>query len=507
MEWQPILHKKPDSLSIVIKTFLFSAVLAYAVFANAQTYDFNANCTDAYNLIQSLRFNEAKVLIEKEKSGNPQNLIPYFLDNGIDFISIYISENETEFKTLAKNKDARLSKIKTGDPASPYYLYCQAEILIQWAFARLKFEEYVTAFSEVRKAFQLLEENDRKFPFFIANKKSLGMLHAIVGAIPDKYKWGVNMLGMEGTIEQGMFELESVIQYANTHTFIFQQESYLYYAFLSLYLQKDDVKAWNIVKDLNTKNNLLNTFCIASIGMRTGRNNEAIAALQNKPTGSQYYPFPFLDFLHGLALLRKLDPAADAYFHKFLQTFKGKNYIKEAYQKLAWSALLQNNKAKYTEYMQLCITKGDDIIDDDKQALMEAQRNKPPHVVLLKSRLLFDGGYYKEALKVLEGLNTDDFPDPKDKAEFTYRAARIYHASGNPEKAKGYYNSTIKNGESLPYYFAAGSALKLGEIFEKEGNYIKAKEYYNRCLNMKNEEYKTGLDSQAKAGLNRLKSK
>lgn len=485
----------------------FFVALLWTPIVFSQNFDFNTNCTNAYALIQSLRFDEAKKILITEKSAHPDNLVPVFLENTIDFITIYISEDEDRFDALEKNKSPRLEKIKTGDASSPYYLYFQAELNIQWAFARLKFEEYVSAFTEVRKAYLLLEENDRKFPFFIANKKSLGMLHAIVGAIPDKYKWGANMLGMDGTIEQGIFELESVIQYSKTNNFIFTQEAYLYYAFLALYLQKDDVKAWNMVKDLETKNNLLNTFCVASIGMRTGKNAEAIAVLNSKPTGNNFFPFPFLDFLQGLAYLRKLDPAAEIYFTKFINSFKGKNYIKEAYQKLAWNALLQGNKTRYTEYMKLCIAKGDDIIDDDKQALLEAESGHVPNIILLRSRLLFDGGYYKEALKNLEGYATDDFVEQRDKAEFTYRAGRIYHASGNPSQAKGFYLSTIKYGENIPQYYAASAALKLGEIYEKEGNVEKAKEYFNKCIAMKNEEYKTGLDSQAKAGLNRLKSK
>ncbi|MBC8048363.1 MAG: tetratricopeptide repeat protein [Fimbriimonadaceae bacterium] len=489
---------KKKIFSIILPVF-FSATISIA-----QQFDFNKRCVDAYNFIQALRFNEAKTLIAQEKNDNPGNLIPLFLDNYIDFISIYISEDEEEFETLEKNQQTRLVQLRKGDDDSPYYLYTQAELLIQWAFARLKFEEYVNAFTEVKKAYGLLEENQKKFPDFIANKKSLGMLHCLVGAIPDKYKWGANILGMDGTIQQGLNEMESIIAYSKTHKLIFTQETYLYYAFLSLYLQKDDVTAWNIVKDLDTKNNLINVFCVSSVAMRTGRNDIAISTLQNKPSGSNYLSYAYLDFMLGLAKMRKLDSDANYYFERFLKNFKGNNYIKEANQKLAWYYLINGNTAKYYEYMQIIKQKGEDIIDDDKQAWYEAENGKAPNVILLKSRLLFDGGYYKNALQLLEGKSTDSFSDVKDKTEFTYRAARIYHASGGIEKAKGFYAATIKNGETLTYYFAASAALQLGLIYEKEKNHEKAKIYFNICLNMDNEEYKTSLDSQAKAGLNRV---
>ncbi|MFN0276387.1 MAG: tetratricopeptide repeat protein, partial [Chitinophagales bacterium] len=483
---------------IIVPVFFFT------IHSAAQNFDFNQRCRDAYNLLQALRFNEANSILTQEKKDSPGNLIPLFLENYIDFMSIYISEDESLFDALEGNQQKRLVQLKKGDESSPYYLYTQAEILIQWAFARLKFGEYVNAFTEVKKAYSLLEQNQKKFPDFIANKKSMGLLHCLVGAIPDQYKWGTNILGMHGTIQQGLNEMKSIIEYSKTNDFIFTQETYLYYAFLSLYLQKDDATAWNIVKNLDTKNNLINTFCVSSVAMRTGRNDIAITTLQNRATGSHFFSYPYLDFMLGLAKLRKLDNDANMYFEKFLKNFKGSNYIKETYQKLAWHALLNGNSAKYSEYIYLAKQKGDDVIDDDKQAQYEAEQGRKPDVTLLKSRLLFDGGYYKDALKLLEGKSTDSFNDAKDKTEFTYRAARIYHASGDAEKAKGFYAATIKNGEALPYYFAASAALQLGMIYEKEKNIEKAKYYFNKCMNMENDEYKTSLDSQAKAGLNRV---
>jgi hypothetical protein len=472
--------------------------------AFTQHFDFNERCREAYNLVQALRFDEAKALLLKEKNENPGNLISIFVENYIDIISVYISEDESLFDALEANQQKRLVQLKKGDAASPYYLYTQAEVLIQWAFARLKFGEYLNAFTEVKKAYGLLEDNQKKFPGFIANKKSIGILHCLVGAIPDQYKWGANVMGMQGTIQQGLSEIRAIIDYSKTNDFIFIQETYLYYAFLSLYLQKDDATAWNIVKNLDTKTNLINTFSVSSIAMRTGRNDIAVNVLQNRPTGSQYFNYPYLDFMLGLAKLRKLDTDANVYFEKFIKSFQGKNYIKEAYQKLAWHALIHNNTSKYYEYMNLVKTKGDAVIDDDKQALYEAEQGKKPDVTLLKSRILFDGGYYKDALKLLEGKSVNDFSDAKDKTEFTYRAARIYHAGGDSEKAKGFYAATIKNGESLQYYFAASSALQLGLIYEKEKNNEKAKYYFKKCIDMPNTEYKTSLDSQAKAGLNRI---
>ncbi|MFT7589793.1 MAG: hypothetical protein ACI959_002013, partial [Limisphaerales bacterium] len=224
-----------------ITTFsLFLIGLCYSCVLSAQPgYDFNERCQQAYDLIFSLRLEEGKALLEEEKASNPDNLIPWYVENYIDFFVIYIDEDAKEFVEREKLKATRIDKIREGSNKEPWNRYCQAEIHLQWALSRLKFEEYLSAFREVRKAFKLLEENKRKFPDFSPNYKSLGLLHAIIGAIPDQYKWGVNIIGLNGTIEQGMSEMRIILQEAETVPFIFEQETWVYYTLMTLYLEND----------------------------------------------------------------------------------------------------------------------------------------------------------------------------------------------------------------------------------------------------------------------------
>jgi hypothetical protein len=116
--------------------------------------------------------------------------------------------------------------------------------------------------------------------------------------------------------------------------------------------------------------------------MRTGRNDIAIQTIQSRPTGAEYAQYQYLDFMLGLAKLRKLDYSAAGDFEKFIRNYKGKNYIKEAYQKLAWLSLIKGEKDKYWENMYYVKSRGDDLIDDDKQALYEAESGKMPNVTL-----------------------------------------------------------------------------------------------------------------------------
>jgi len=147
---------------------------------------------------------------------------------------------------------------------------------------------------------------------------------------------------------------------------------------------------------------------------------------------------------------------------------------------------------------------GSDDTEADRQAQNEAE-GSIPDVDLLKARLLFDGGYYERAIKILESKKPEDYRDFKEQLELIYRKARIYDELGQDQLAIPLYQKTITMGAEYPYYFAANSALCLGLLYEEKGEKEKAKYNFNQCIQMDDHEYRTSLNGKAKAGLERLK--
>ena len=101
-------------------------------------------------------------------------------------------------------------------------------------------------------------------------------------------------------------------------------------------------------------------------------------------------------------------------------------------------------------------------------------------------------------------LSEQSFTTTELQTEYLYRTGRIFHEWNKADSALIYYAKAIERGKDLKRYFAANSALETGEIYELRGNKEQAKQYYNMCLGFADHEYKTGIDSKAKAGLNRL---
>jgi len=480
-------------------------------------YNFNNNCKKAYSYSINLDFINAKQIIITEKNNYPENLIPYYLDNIIDFLSIICSENPDLFYTLKSNKQKRIELLEKGNTQSPYYRYCLAEVYLQWATARIIFDEYLTAAYEINKAYKLLKKNNELFPYFTPNLKSLGILHALIGSIPDDYKWIMSIIGFEGTIEQGVNQLAIVLKSSliNDSYKHLSAETLFYLAYVSLNLNNDRDDVINIIKFVESdktindfvKTSALVNFCVANMYLRTKYNSDkAIQILSDFNPCKNCFSFTYRYYANGLARLNRLDKNADAYFNIFLTENNGLNFIKSCYQKLAWHCLINNDTLGYYKNMGKVKTMGNNKSEDDIQALAEAESNEIPNIILLKARLLFDGGYYKRAIDV---LNTFDIKKPntsnKDILEYTYRRARIYHEYGDTTQAVFYYLKTIELGETDISYYAANACLNLGFIYEVQNNKDLAISYFKKAMSLNNTEYKYSINQKAKAGLNRIK--
>ena len=477
----------------------------FSLFAN---FDFNANCLRAYQNIFELKLTTAKALIANEKKVNPNNSIIPLLENYIDYFHLLTTESKADFDKLKENKSKRLDQVEGDDRSSPYYLYAQAEINLQWALIRGRYGEYFTAAREIKKANSLLQDNVKKFPGFHLNAKGLGVINAFLGNLPDGIlKSTLATFGIRGNLQTGMNMLDNLAENLPKSTYEpFYEEVIFYYVFVlndiahSPSAYQKTMKYTGRIAD----SSLLKAYLKASVCAKTGHNAEAIQILLNRPSGNYYESFPYLDLLLGKAMLNKLDYSATTYFNLFLQHNKGVNYIKDANLYLAWSSLLKGDTGAYSAFITKVKAAGYTYQEKDKQALNEA--NSPvPEVSLLKARLLFDGGYYSKGLEILSDKKETDYSVGRDRVEYYYRLGRINDELGKDGVALSNYQLAIDAGKMLKYYFAANAALQMGKIYEREKNYSKAKVSFNTAIQMKNHEYESSIETQAKAGLNRIK--
>ncbi len=468
-------------------------------------------CRQTYGQILSLRFAPARKLLKVEKQLYPENVYVDYLENYIDFLRVFIGENPVVFHDVGESFSIRYNRVKQLPDTSRYKNLLLANMNMQWAFARLKFGQYFSAAWELSRAYRMLTDNVDRFPGFVPNYITMGVLHVMIGLVPDKYGWMLKIISMKGGVEQGKAEIYSVLDntFKNPANAYLRDEALFYLGFIELNLSPDQKALDRLLVYLNQtkKENLLMDFLKVDIHMRYGQNDIALQQLNNLPQSPDYFPFYYLDYLKGACYLRKLEPdSATVFYRYFLKHFKGMNYVKDAWRKLAWAALLQNKPEKYRRLMDSVTVYGATEVGADKEALTEAASGIIPNVNLIRARLLFDGGYYTRAQTILDTMNVSRLTKD-ERTERLYRYARIAHRQKQIPMAKSGYRKTIALGRLSPGYFAANAALKLGEIYESEDSFTLAKSFYEECLSMNFDEYKNSIRGKAKEALSRIQEK
>lgn len=496
--------------NLTIRIFLlFWTYLSLTVSGYAQPkFDITPEVRSCYASALALNFESAHRELALLSKNDPDNLMRIYIADYIDFFTLFISEDRSLYHEKKSDQALRLDLLKNGPEESPWFRFTRAEVYLHRALLRIKFEEYLSAAADINRAFKLLKKNEVEFPEFGPTFKSIGLLRMGVGTIPDKYMWAVKLFSsLEGTIESGIENVERSIALGEKSNTLIQRETQYLYAQAMVHFENDPEKAWIYLNSigLEPETNILECFVLSNLAMRTGRNDLAIELLNAKPTGADSYEMPYLELMLGRAMLFRGDVHADIPFMNYIDSFDTENYIKEAYQKLAWNALLNNDLPEYRNLMDSCLIRGRAILDEDKHALKEAERGVVPNRDLLEIRLLFDGSYHDLALSKLSIINKSDL-NRDEILEYEYRKARIFHQMGRFDEATRHYIIAIQLGENSDFYYACNAALQTGIIYEQGGKPDEAGAFFNKCLAMHPVDYQSSLHQKAKAGLSRLKS-
>lgn len=481
-------------------------IAAFPVFGQKH-FDFNTVCVQAYQQALTLRIDGAQQLLNQEKQRNPNNLAPHFIENYIDFFILFLNEDARERANRIGNWKARLALMEQAPDSSPLKLFTKSIINLHWAVIEIKFGNRWAAGWAFRDAFKLARTNESKFPQFTPNLMITGPMQMAASTIPNGYKWLSNLLGIKGTMAQGQANIQQFLRSGDSWARLFMNEGIFYQCYMQFYLlnQPDQALQFIRTRRLDLVNNHLFTFMAANLSLNNKQSAQTQAIVKARNMGPEYLNTAIWDFELAYAKLNHLEADAGFYLERYLSRFKGKFYVKECWMKLATHYLLQNNMDQYQRCIRQVLTQGSLISDADKRALREAKSGKIPNLLLLKARLLNDGGYQQEALTLLAGKSSASFEKEEEKLEFMYRVARIYDDLDRIPEAMQAYQSTIQMGKHRTEYYAARSALQMGLLYEKRGDKARAIEFFNLCISMENHDFKDSLDQKAKAGIGRCK--
>lgn len=476
--------------------------------SKANDFDWNPVLQKAYTSLWKLRLQETRALLASQRNTSGVKL---YLQSYTDLIELMVTEDKANFEQFLDAQNLRIDLLDDFSDTSPEKQWIIAEMYLHLATAKLKFGHEVKGAWNLIKASKLLENNAKKFPNFIPQQKSLGLIHIMAGSLPQSFLWVAKLLGLKGSVKNGLQELKNVsknepryaieanVMYYLTHAYIL--------GFTPLILQ--DYEQFLEKND----ESLLIQFLGVTTYMKEGNSNQASVLLKkcdalNAQIG--YWAFPFVQYLHGEIEIQKGSyTLASRYYQVFLQQYKGFNFIKDTYYKLFLCLWLSNEDSKSVNYLEKVKTQGSAIVEADQSALRFAEKfnvsvKNEAHKKLMKLRLAFDGGYYQKSKELMTELKENQFGSNTEKAEYNYRKGRVYQKLHETTLAEEYFERAIVLSQNASLSYGALSCLQLGYIFQESGQKVKAKYYFEKVLTYSKHEYKNSADNKAKAALNTL---
>jgi tetratricopeptide (TPR) repeat protein len=466
--------------------------------------EFNENCRLAYRQILRADFKTADKLMAQERKTNPENAMTDYLQNMQNCIEVMIHENKVNYLNYKDKKAYFVSKLEKENK-TPLRNFLLAETHLQWAFAKVRMGDYFSAVLDFNRAYGLANDNQKQFPSFRLNNKPLGILHVLVGTVPDEFKWIFSIIGFKGSIQQGLSELKQVAEYSEQADWqCFQEEILFYRLILTANFQKGSKESVELVKSKKSisQQNPFTLYATATILTSDGKNDEAIQMIENQHQLRKQVPQ--LNFLLGSLKLYRLDNDAVDVLKSYALEYGGNSYIKSCWQKISWHYFVHNDLPSFEQAREMIKVKGNQMTDEDKTAMKEAEHKLTLNQCLLKARLLFDGAYFNQAQQALADCRNEDLVSTRDKIEFLYRSGRIHHGKGDWEKALKSYQKTSELSRNANLYYGANAALLAGNIYEESNRNKEAAEQYQLALSFKGIEYQRSIHNKAKAGLKRL---
>ncbi len=482
---------------------LILGLLLFSLSTYAGDFELSPTFQKAYTEVFKYKVRAAKKTLLSEKKDSPFRL---YLENYIDLVELLNSDDEEYYEKIKYREDERLDLIEDLSDQSPYNRFLRAEIKMHWALTKLRFGHEFKAAYTIIEASKLLEENQKLFPGFLPNYKSLGCLHVIIGSVPDNFRWALKILGLKGNVTQGLIELDK----ASKDPIWGNEAEYCSYYIQAFVTKLDEKEQASLMKFIESQPDNLNAHFIGlAVSMRSNNAEQAHRILKKLPSGSEYIPCPILDLYRAdVALMKAQYQQANGFYATYLRNGKIKTFVKDTYYKLFLSNYLMNNDKQAITYLIRIPSVGNSISEGDKAAEKfyenYAKNHALPDKDLLKAKLALDGGYYSQALSFIETITQQNLSSQKEKAEYFFLAGKAFQKNGQADKAINYFEKAITLNEKQHWYFGAGSALQLGYIFQEKAQKNQAKIYFEKAIAYKNHEYKNTIDSKARAALSEM---
>ena len=194
----------------------------------------------------------------------------------------------------------------------------------------------------LRQAYLTIEEIRKRFPGYQSIKKTSGLLEVVIGSVPQKYNWVLNLLGMEGSTKAGLEQLKTVRLSDSPLAF----EANLMHALIQGFLLQQPSIGIGEVDELKTRypNNRLTLFLGSALAVKNNQGEHGLVMLDSLGKHSQGLPLAYADYLRGEIYLYKGEYLNSISSYRwFVNHYRGQNGVKDAYYKIGLCYWLNGN--------------------------------------------------------------------------------------------------------------------------------------------------------------------
>jgi hypothetical protein len=457
-----------------------------------------------------LRLKKAEQLIQQELQADPGNLAAIFYQNFLACYRILITQNQDAYQAYKKNAADWIEKFEDWETNSPYKNYAIAHMHMQLGFCEVLFNNYIGAAYDFRTSFKMSQTLYFEKPDFLPNHKLFGLLSAAFGTFPEQYKWVIRAIGIEGDYEKGLQLLKDyVLKSAATPALKCERGEALFaYSFLKLNYSNQKEQAWDFIKknSQDYSESPAIAYLRAYAAEKSFDPEECINTCNNRPKGPDYEEILLFDYLQGSAKLNLLEKDASLYLKKYVTFHAGSFLKKDAYRKLAWDALINNNPEKFKTYRLLSI-KYNAQSEEEKCVEADLSKNIYPSSILIKVRLQFDAGHFIDALKILESIHESQLNSDYQKLEWHYRKARIFFELNNYKLSQFHFNQCLNFKKVCKSFMIPNAFLQLGYLQELNKQKTNAIENIKHVFDYEKYDGQRVLEQEAYNALRRMGTK
>lgn len=405
-------------------------------FAETGRYSYlNPSQTEAFKLICKMDFENAKHFLAASKHNSPLNPYNFYVQSFALTIELVLDGDRYKYLKSKSFEGKWLDSLNKLE-YSVERQHVIASVKLHWALLKAVFGDGLAAAWNIRQAYLMLGELNKKRPDFAPAFVYYGALNVVLSSMPASYHWAAQLVGLTGDQQKGMV---LIAKSKGVHE-IADFEANIANLILKSHLEYPRKEVLDLANSIAGE---FKNFDLVSllIGWLYNKNYNSEGAKKIIQSITSARGATLVSHVMGVACFQTLDfNQAKKYFLKFLKETKGNSLKKDSYYRLSLIAITERDSIAVSKYKEKIKKAGSDNIFADKYAMvLSSYPNFAPAFILGKSS--FEGGLFAQSMNY---LNQFQPVTPMQKAEKKYYIGRIHESQGNYSQALIFYDESVK---------------------------------------------------------------